>query len=105
MVTRITDTGALPTTPPRAERSGADHARAEGQAIQPGAGSPEPAVRIQLSEASQLGLNAASTVSDEALVREIRQRIDAGQFRIDYEKVGEGILRDLIAQSVHRTQP
>jgi anti-sigma28 factor (negative regulator of flagellin synthesis) len=111
MVTRITDAGALPTTPPRAERPGTTGVRSDQEA---GSGptvgaeaaatpSSAPAVRLQLSAASQLGA-ASPAVSDEALVQQIRQRLEAGQFHIDYEKVGEGMLRDLIAQSLHRTQ-
>jgi len=108
MVTRITDAGNLPPTPPRADRSGAAGLRAgqESTSNPPAseAASSAPAVRIQLSPASQLSSPSASTVSDEALIQQIRQRLEAGQFHIDYDKVSEGILRDLIAQSVHRTQ-
>jgi len=110
MVTRITDAGALPTTPPRTERPGSTGVRSDQEAgsgptlgAEAAAPSSAPAVRLQLSAASQLGA-ASPAVSDEALVQQIRQRMDAGQFHIDYEKVGEGILRDLIAQSLHRTQ-
>jgi|LauGreDrversion4_2_1035121.scaffolds.fasta_scaffold792521_1 anti-sigma28 factor (negative regulator of flagellin synthesis) len=111
MVTRITDAGTLPATTSRTDRPGAAGIRADQEAGSDAAtgsasaasASAAPAVRIQLSPASQLG--AGSPVnSDEALVQQIRQRLDAGQFHIDYEKVGEGMLRDLIAQSLHRTQ-
>lgn len=103
MVTRITDAGGLPATPPRADSTGSASVRA-GQGSGPppqGAEASAPAVRLQLSPATQL--KSAATVSDEALVQQIRQRLEAGQFHIDYEKVGEGMLRDLIAQSLHRT--
>ena len=105
MVTRITDAGTLPATTPRTDRPGTAGIRADQESgTGPTAeGAAAPAVRIQLSPASQLG--AGSPVSsDEALVQQIRQRLDAGQFHIDYEQVGEGMLRDLIAQSLHRTQ-
>jgi anti-sigma28 factor (negative regulator of flagellin synthesis) len=111
MVTRITDAGTLPATPPRTDRPGSSGVRADQEAApDPASGSAAaasasaaPAVRIQLSPASQLG-SGAPVSADDALVQQIRQRLDAGQFHIDYEKVGEGLLRDLIAQSLHRTQ-
>jgi anti-sigma28 factor (negative regulator of flagellin synthesis) len=111
MVTRITDAGTLPATTSRTDRPGTGGIRADQESVagstaagaSTASASAAPAVRIQLSPASQLG--AGSPVnSDEALVQQIRQRLDAGQFHIDYEKVGEGMLRDLIAQSLHRTQ-
>jgi flagellar biosynthesis anti-sigma factor FlgM len=111
MVTRITDAGALPTPPPRTERA-TERAgeRAAERTGQDAEASAAPAVRLQLSPATQLKSAAASTsstsatTSDEALVQQIRQRLESGQFHIDYDKVGEGMLRDLIAQSLHRTR-
>ncbi len=107
MVTRITDTGILPTAPVqqgRANLSAASADSAPGTAAAPDSKSPsEPAVKINLStSASQ---QAAVAVSSEALVEEIRQRLASGQFQIDYEKVGEGMLRELIAQSARKARP
>lgn len=107
MVTRITDAGALPTPPPRTERTAEGTGSAAARPGQDAEASAAPAVRLQLSPATQLKASAASTsatTSDEALVQQIRQRLESGQFHIDYDKVGEGMLRDLIAQSLHRTR-
>ena len=108
MVNRITDSGALPSQPARPGGTGGTaQTSSDSPVSQAAASAPAPAVRIQLSATSQVDSAAAASppVSDEALVREIRQRVEAGQFRIDYEQVGEGILRDLLSQSLYRTKP
>ncbi len=107
MVTRITDAGILPTGPLQQGRTNVSAASADsasGTAAAAETKNPsEPAVKINLSmTASQ---QAAAAVSSEALVEEIRQRLASGQFQIDYEKVGEGMLRELIAQSARRARP
>jgi flagellar biosynthesis anti-sigma factor FlgM len=106
MVNRITDSGTLPSQPARPGGTGSATGASTESPANP-ASAPAPAVRIQLSATSQVDSAAAASpaVSDEALVREIRQRVEAGQFRIDYEQVGEGILRDLLSQSLYRTKP
>jgi anti-sigma28 factor (negative regulator of flagellin synthesis) len=106
MVTRITDTGILPGTTVKQGRTAASPAPTDTAA---GTAEPksaaDPAVRISLSMNASPETSAPPSVSSEALVQEIRQRLASGQFQIDYEKVGEGMLRDLIAQSARKAQP
>ena len=41
-------------------------------------------------------------LSSSALVQEIRDRVQSGRFAIDYEQVGQAMLRDVVARAVGR---
>lgn len=65
-----------------------------------------PAVRLSLSETTQASMTAPPAVtqdlSSSALVQEIRDRVQSGRFVIDYEQVGQALLRDVVARAVGR---
>jgi anti-sigma28 factor (negative regulator of flagellin synthesis) len=68
---------------------------------------PEPevqsAAKIGLSEASsqlKAQTKAMSAQTEEVdLVREIKARVNAGTFQIDYDMIGQNMLKDLIARA------
>lgn len=72
----------------------------------PSATSSTPAVRLELSEATQMGKSPSPAVvndlSSSELVQEIRRRVQSGSFVIDYEQVGQAMLRDVVAQAIVR---
>ena len=72
----------------------------------PAPGVSSPAVRLELSEATQAGKTPTPAVvqdlSSSELVQEIRRRVQSGSFVIDYEQVGQAMLRDVVAQAVGR---
>lgn len=65
-----------------------------------------PAVRLDLSQATQ-AVKAADpgktqdTASTD-LVKEIRDRVQSGRFVVDYEHIGQALLRDVVAQVIAR---
>jgi flagellar biosynthesis anti-sigma factor FlgM len=66
--------------------------------------STSPAVAFELSPAAQAVQSVAvsnEAAFDAALVQEIRQRIQSGDFQVNLQGVARGILRDaiLVAQS------
>lgn len=67
---------------------------------------PGPAVRVEISQASQLGKFPAPAATAELatseLVREIRDRVQSGRFDIDYESIGQAMLHDVLARAVGR---
>jgi flagellar biosynthesis anti-sigma factor FlgM len=58
--------------------------------------SPQPAAKINLSQAAQDTRSAAPAEVDQALVQEIRHRIQNGTFKIDYNQVTQGLVRDAL---------
>lgn len=72
----------------------------------PASNTSSPAVRLALSEATQAGKAPAPAVvqdlASSELVQEIRRRVQSGSFVIDYEQVGQALLRDVVAQAVGR---
>jgi anti-sigma28 factor (negative regulator of flagellin synthesis) len=64
------------------------------------------AVRLSLSETTQAGMapqaQDTQNLSSSALVQEIRDRVQSGRFVIDYEQVGQAMLRDVVARAVGR---
>lgn len=67
---------------------------------------PQPAARIGLSESAKASQSIQQTLSREAagpldteLVREIRERIAQGKFKIDYEHVATNLLREAVAST------
>jgi anti-sigma28 factor (negative regulator of flagellin synthesis) len=72
---------------------------------QPTAPEATPAVRLSLSETTQ-GLapqaEVTQSLSSSALIQEIRDRVQSGRFVIDYEQVGQAMLRDVVARAVGR---
>jgi flagellar biosynthesis anti-sigma factor FlgM len=71
--------------------------------------SAQPASQLHLSESANMSAAAAQAgvlddPFDAQLVQEIRQRIDNGSFKIDFNEVASNILREAItgAQSARR---
>jgi len=67
---------------------------------------PSPAVRLDLSQATQaVKVVLPGTAQDSAsteLVKEIRDRVQSGRFVVDYEQIGQALLRDVVAQVITR---
>ena len=65
----------------------------------------QPAVRLDLSQATQSGkaaVSGADLVSSSSLVKEIRERVESGRFVIDYEQIGQSLLREVVARATGR---
>lgn len=65
-----------------------------------------PAVRLDLSQATQAvkaaDLGKTQDTTSTELVKEIRDRIQSGRFVVDYEQIGQALLRDVVAQVIAR---
>ncbi len=103
MVGKITDTQGLTGT------SGnlAPLKKPVQSASQQATAQPQPAAKIGLSEstlAAQHQVEAQTQVDahgplDSELVREIRERIASGRFKIDYDHVASNLLREAVAST------
>ena len=62
-----------------------------------------PATQVHLSEAGSVSAALSHGVAqdplDAQLIQEIRQRIDSGQFQIDFDQVAANILREAVASA------
>jgi flagellar biosynthesis anti-sigma factor FlgM len=103
MVSKITETPVIKTTP-SGQAPGATAARNASVSDKPAA--PQPAARIGLSESAKASQSAQQAMAQEALgpldtdlVREIRDRIAQGKFKIDYEHVASNLLREAVAST------
>ena len=103
MVSKISETPVINTTP-SGQAPGATAARNTSVADKPAA--PQPAARIGLSESAKASQSAQHTMAQEAdgpmdtdLVREIRERLAQGKFKIDYEHVASNLLREAVAST------
>ena len=103
MVAKITDSQALAATSSASTPlPKALHAKAQQTASQ-----PQPAAKIGLSDsalAAQQHIESQTQVDaqgplDSELVREIRERIATGRFKIDYDHVASNLLREAVAST------
>jgi flagellar biosynthesis anti-sigma factor FlgM len=60
-----------------------------------------PAVNLDISLTAKLAEvqsdSKASKASDEALIEKLRAKIAAGEFEIDYKKISQAMLNDVVA--------
>jgi flagellar biosynthesis anti-sigma factor FlgM len=67
-----------------------------------------PAAALEISDIAKAGRLAQESFAtdsfDAALVQEIRQRIDSGQFEMRFEEVAQGILSNAVALSQSRSR-
>jgi flagellar biosynthesis anti-sigma factor FlgM len=61
---------------------------------------PGPAVNLDISLTAKLtevqADSKASKASDEALIERLRAKVAAGEFEIDYKKISQAMLKDVI---------
>ena len=101
MVQKVSSSTSVPTTE-----------RVTPASMQPGApGTASKSPSAPLPPATQLHLSETGLASaavqhavvqdplDAQLIQEIRQRIDNGQFKIDFDHVAANILRDAVANA------
>lgn len=103
MVSKISETPVVKAT--RAGNAPAAAAMRHAAASEKQA-APQPAARIGLSESAKASQSAPQAAAQEAagpldteLVREIRERIAQGKFKIDYEHVASNLLREAVAST------
>ena len=62
---------------------------------------PGPAVNLDISLTAKLAEvqsdSKASKASDEALIEKLRAKVAAGEFEIDYKKISQAMLKDVVA--------
>jgi anti-sigma28 factor (negative regulator of flagellin synthesis) len=64
---------------------------------------PTPAVSVQINATASLATSRSVDKSvDTKLLDEIRSKVAAGEFEINYDKVAESILGDAIASAMRR---
>ncbi|MBU3598368.1 flagellar biosynthesis anti-sigma factor FlgM [Polynucleobacter bastaniensis] len=61
-----------------------------------------PAVNLDIGLAAKLAeahssTSATNQVSDELLIKKLRDKVAAGQFEIDYNKISQSMLKDVVA--------
>ena len=59
-----------------------------------------PAVNLDISLTAKLAevqSDNASKVSDEALIEKLRNQVANGEFKIDYQKISQAMLKDVVA--------
>ena len=59
-----------------------------------------PAVNLDISLTAKLAevqSDTASKVSDEALIEKLRNQVAKGEFKIDYQKISQAMLKDVVA--------
>lgn len=103
MVAKITDSQALTAT----SGTGTPLKHPLNTKAQATPSQPQPAATIGLSEsalAAQHHIDAQTQVDaqgplDSELVREIRERIATGRFKIDYDHVASNLLREAVAST------
>jgi flagellar biosynthesis anti-sigma factor FlgM len=67
---------------------------------------PGPAVNLDISLTAKLAEvqsdSKASKASDQALIEKLRAKIAAGEFEIDYKKISQAMLNDVVAAIGHK---
>ena len=62
---------------------------------------PGPAVNLDISLTAKLAEvqsdSKANKASDEALIEKLRAKVAAGEFEIDYKKISQAMLKDVVA--------
>jgi anti-sigma28 factor (negative regulator of flagellin synthesis) len=61
-----------------------------------------PAVNLDIGLAAKLAeahssTSASNQVSDELLIKKLRDKVATGQFEIDYNKISQSMLKDVVA--------
>ena len=59
-----------------------------------------PAVNLDISLTAKLAevqSDTASKVSDEVLIEKLRNQLANGEFKIDYQKISQAMLKDVVA--------
>ena len=61
-----------------------------------------PAVNLDIGSAAKLAeahssTSATNQVSDELLIKKLRDKVATGQFEIDYSKISQAMLKDVVA--------
>jgi flagellar biosynthesis anti-sigma factor FlgM len=59
-----------------------------------------PAVNLDISLTAKLAevqSDTSSKVSDEALIEKLRNQVSNGEFKIDYKKISQAMLKDVVA--------
>ena len=61
-----------------------------------------PAVNLDIGLAAKLAeaqssTNASSKVSDDLLIKKLRDKVASGQFEIDYNKISQAMLKDVVS--------
>jgi flagellar biosynthesis anti-sigma factor FlgM len=59
-----------------------------------------PAVNLDISLTAKLAevqSDTSSKVSDEALIEKLRNQVANGEFKIDYKKISQAMLKDVVA--------
>jgi anti-sigma28 factor (negative regulator of flagellin synthesis) len=78
-------------------------ASARAQATTP---EPTPAVRLEIREMAATGKTPltpeAQAMPSSSLVQEIRERVESGRFVIDYESLGQALIREVVARATGR---
>jgi anti-sigma28 factor (negative regulator of flagellin synthesis) len=70
-----------------------------------GAKAASPAASLDINVAAAIAnAKGADKTTDVKLLDEIRSKIAAGEFEIDYDRVAESILSDAIASSMRRAR-
>jgi len=70
-----------------------------------GAKAASPAASLDINVAAALAnAKSADKTTDIKLLDEIRSKVAAGEFEIDYDRVAESILSDAIASSLRRAR-
>jgi len=70
-----------------------------------GAKAASPAASLDINVAAALAnAKSADKATDIKLLDEIRSKVAAGEFEIDYDRVAESILSDAIASSLRRAR-
>jgi len=67
-----------------------------------------PAVNLDISLTAKLAEvqsdTAANKVTDEALIEKLRNQVAAGDFKIDYKKISQAMLKDVVAAIGQKSQ-
>jgi anti-sigma28 factor (negative regulator of flagellin synthesis) len=68
----------------------------------PASGVSRSAVNLDIGLAAKLAeaqssTNASSKVSDELLIKKLRDKVATGQFEIDYNKISQAMLKDVVS--------
>jgi flagellar biosynthesis anti-sigma factor FlgM len=66
-----------------------------------------PAVNLDISLTAKLAeaqSGTSSNVSDEALIEKLRNQVSNGEFKIDYKKISQSMLKDVVAAIGQKTK-
>jgi len=101
---KVADSLSDPLRRVKAESTAPSGKGADASAAQAARG-VAPAASIQIDVAAAIAsAKKADKASDVKLLEDIRAKIQSGEFEIDYDKVAESILGDVIASSMHRVR-